>query len=324
MVPLALSEELLVTESVAHRPVLLRETLALLAPRPGEVVVDATLGSGGHAEFLLEAVGPTGRLIGIDRDPRALELASQRLSRFREVFVPLGGDHRDLRRLLHEIGVDAIDRVLFDLGVSSMQLDDPARGFSFRADGPLDMRMNPAAGSTAADLLSGLSERELTEILWRFGEERRSRAIARAIVRERERQPISRTEQLAQLVARVLGPGARRWPIHPATRTFQALRIAVNGEIVGLETLLEEAVALLRPGGRLAAISFQSLEDRAVKLALRGLADRCRCPKQMPVCGCGRRNLVRVLTPKPVRPTAGEIENNARARSSKLRAAERL
>jgi 16S rRNA (cytosine1402-N4)-methyltransferase len=324
MVPVARNEEPHVTEPVAHQPVLARETLELLAPRKGDVTVDATLGTGGHAELLLEAVHPGGRVIGIDRDPQALDVARRRLDRFGGAFVAVHGDHVELKRLLVAIGVDAVDRVVFDLGVSSLQLDHPERGFSFRTDGPLDMRMDPGAEVTAADLLATLSESELREILWRFGEERRSRAIARAIVRRRDERPIRRTLELADLVRRTLGPAARRWRIHPATRTFQALRVAVNGEIVALEALIEHAVSLLRPGGRLAVISFHSLEDRAVKRALKSLSDRCTCPPGLPVCGCDKRKLIRVLTAKPVRPTAAEIEHNPRARSAKLRAAERL
>jgi 16S rRNA (cytosine1402-N4)-methyltransferase len=214
--------------------------------------------------------------------------------------------------------------MLDDLGVSSLQLDNPGRGFSLQSRGPLDMRMDPGAGPTAADLLARLSEGELREILWRFGEEPRARAIARAVARRRESSPIVRTRELADLVERTVGRGGGRRRIHPATRTFQALRIAVNGEIVGLGTLIEEAVSLLRPEGRLVAISFHSLEDRAVKRALRALASRCSCPPGLPVCACGGRRRVRVLTPKPVRPSDAEIAANPRARSAKLRAAEKL
>jgi len=313
-----------VSDPVAHRAVMPGEMLELLAPQKGDVVVDATLGAGGHAELLLEAVTPGGRLIGIDRDPVALELARERLARFGDAFVAVRGNHHDLARLVRSAGVDVVDRVLFDLGVSSMQLDDGSRGFSFRVDGPLDMRMGPDAGPSAADLLAGIPENELREILWRFGEERHSRAIARAIVRERERHPLRTTRQLAEVVERALGPGARRFKIHPCTRTFQALRIAVNGEIVRLEAAVGDAVELLRSGGRLAAISFHSLEDRAVKRALRGLVDRCTCPPGLPVCACGRASLIRILTPKPLRPSDTEVARNPRARSSKLRAAEKL
>ncbi len=312
------------TDPVAHRSVMPGETLELLAPCSGDIVVDATLGAGGHAELLLDAVTPGGRLIGIDRDPVALALVRDRLARFDDAFVGIQGDHHDLGRLLASVGVERVDRVLFDLGVSSMQLDDPARGFSFQNDGPLDMRMDPGAGRSAAELVAELSENELREILWRFGEEKRSRTIARAIVRERERRPLQSTRQLADVVERALGPAARRFKIHPCTRTFQALRVAVNGEIVRLVELIEQAVALLPSGGRLAAISFHSLEDRAVKHTLRGLVDRCTCPPGLPVCGCGKTSLIRILTPKPVRPSDAEIAQNPRARSSKLRAAEKL
>jgi len=324
MVLLDLNEETLVTDPVAHQSVLSRETLELLAPGKGDLVVDATLGPGGHAELLLEAVTPGGRLIGIDRDPHALELARRRLDRFGDAFVALQGDHSELKTLLASIDVDEVDRVLLDLGVSSLQLDDPRRGFSFRNDGPLDMRMDPGTDRSAADLVATLTEEELREILWRFGEERRARAIARAVVHERDKRPFRTTRQLADLVQRVLGPQARRFRIHPATRTFQALRIAVNGELVQLEALIEDAVSLLRPAGRLAAISFHSLEDRAVKHTLRALADRCTCPREIPICGCGRNDLIEVLTTKPVRPSADEVARNPRARSSKLRVAERL
>jgi 16S rRNA (cytosine1402-N4)-methyltransferase len=317
-------EEPPVTEPVAHQSVLLRETLELLAPQRGDVAVDATVGAGGHTELLLEAVGAEGRVVGIDRDPGALEVAGRRLHRFGEAFVALRGNHVELGRLLDEAGIEAVDRILFDLGLSSLQLDDPSRGFSFQVDGPLDMRMDPSAGRTAADLLAELAEDELSRIFWRFGEERHARRIAREIVRRRSVEPFERTRQLADLVTGVAGPRARRWRIHPATRTFQALRIAVNEELEGLGALMEDAVSRLRPGGRLAVISFHSLEDRPVKHALRDLAKRCTCPPRLPVCGCGRVDLVRVLTPKPVRPTEAEVARNPRARSAKLRVAERL
>lgn len=323
MMPATNNEDRPVTDPVAHRPVLPRETLNWLAPRPGNVVVDATLGAGGHAEALLDAVGPDGCVIGIDRDPQALELAKRRLSRFGSALRIVHGDHRDLRDLLADLGLSAIDRVFFDLGVSSMQLDDPRRGFSFKSDGPLDMRMDPTGAGTAADLLATASEEELRQILWQYGEERRARTIARAIVHGREKRPLRRTSQLAELVERALGPAARRWRIHPATRTFQALRIAVNAEIVDLGTTLETAVDLLRSGGRLAAISFHSLEDRAVKHTLRSLARRCTCPPGLPMCMCDGKSVLRVLTPRPVQPSESEIEDNPRARSAKLRAAER-
>lgn len=307
-----------------HEPVLLAEVVTGLAPRAGASLVDGTLGAGGHAEALLEAVGPTGCVVGIDRDPHALALASAHLERFGNAFVPLCGDHAEFVSLLHEANVFAVDGVLFDLGVSSMQLDDAERGFSFLHDGPLDMRMDPQRGQSAARLLAEIDELELRRVLWSWGEEREAREIARAIVRRREERPIERTGDLAAIVERAVGPAARRYRIHPATRTFQALRIAVNGEVVGLERLVTDAVSLLRRGGRIAVISYHSLEDRAVKHTLRALAHRCTCPPRMPVCGCGRENLLRVLTTRAVRPTAAEVAGNPRARSARLRVGERL
>lgn len=312
------------SQAAPHEPVLLREALALLAPKQGSTIVDATLGAGGHAEALLEAVGPTGRVVGIDRDPSAVELARQRLARFGQRFTPLVGDHRDLPRLLDQAGIQEIACALFDLGLNSMQLEDPQRGFSFMHDGPLDMRMDPRGGATAAQLLADLSEEELRRMLWRFGEEPLARPIARAIVRRRAERPLLRTRELAELVQRAVGPRSRRSRIHPATRTFQALRITVNQELAGLEQLLEQVVARLGPGGRTVWISFHSLEDRPVKRAMRSLAQRCTCPPRLPVCACGKKALVRILTPRPLRPSAAEVERNPRARSAKLRAAEKL
>ncbi|MCP3981636.1 MAG: 16S rRNA (cytosine(1402)-N(4))-methyltransferase RsmH [bacterium] len=307
-----------------HEPVLLPETLELLAPRSDAVFVDGTLGAGGHAEALLEATSPNGRVLGIDRDTAALELARARLARFGDRFVGLHGEHADLRELVRQQGLDAVDGVLLDLGVSSMQLDDPGRGFSFRADGPLDMRMDTTTGRTAAELVAETDGAELKRILRDYGEERQAGRIARAIVRARDERPIATTAELAELVARVLGPAARRFKIHPATRTFQALRIAVNCELDRLEAAVHDAVLLLRPTGRVVVLAYHSLEDRIVKHTLRGLAERCNCPPRLPVCGCGRENIVRLLTGKPTRPSDEEIARNPRSRSARLRAAERL
>jgi 16S rRNA (cytosine1402-N4)-methyltransferase len=226
--------------------------------------------------------------------------------------------------LLRAAGVERVDGLLFDLGVSSMQLDEAERGFSFRADGPLDMRMDRTAPASAAELLASITEKELGRLLRLRGEERRAAAIARAIVRERERTPLTRTRQLAEIIERVAGPAARAERIHPATRTFQALRIAVNAEIEGLAGLIEEAAALLVPGGRLAIIAYHSLEDRVVKQTFRALASRCECPPRLPVCGCGKQDVLKVLTPRAVRPADDEIAANPRARSARLRVAERL
>ncbi len=307
-----------------HRPVMLHEVLEWLRPSPGSTLVDCTVGAGGHTEALLEAVGQDGRVLGIDRDLESLSFARKRLARFGERFTAIHGDARDLGELLEDREVWAVDGIVADLGISSLQLDDPDRGFAFSADGPLDMRMNRKGGTTAADLLATLPETELRTILRRYGEERQAGAIARAIVREREREPLTTTRQLAELVKRVAGPKSRRYRIHPATRSFQALRIAVNDELGGLDRLVISGVKLLRRGGRLAVISFHSLEDRAVKHAMRSLAERCICPPKLPMCGCGRENLIKILTGKPLRPTENEVRENARARSSRLRVAERI
>ena len=252
----------------AHLPVLLPETMELLRVGPGMSCVDMTLGAGGHCEAMLEASAPDGTVYGVDRDASAIEIASARLERFGRRAVLIRGNHEQVTSLLRDRGVTAVDRVLADLGVSSIQLDDPARGFSFREDAPLDMRMECDRGESAADLLASRSEQELARILREYGEEKRARAIARAIVREREREPIATTRRLAELVEDVLGPRARQYRIHPATRTFMALRIATNSEIDGLEQALRDAVDLLKPGGRIAVIGFHSLELRIVNFQL--------------------------------------------------------
>ena len=308
-----------------HESVLLAESRSLLALRPGMTAVDATLGPGGHAEALLEDVAPDGRVLGIDRDPEAVAFATRRVARFGGRFVGVCGDRRDIEAIGREAGFAEVDAVLADLGISSLQLDDRSRGFSFQQDGPLDMRMDTTSGGpTAGDLVATLDEGALTEILSRWGEERAARRIARAIVRERARSPIVTTGALAELVTRVRGPAAGRFRIHPATRTFQALRIAVNGEIEAIPTLVHGALSLLRTGGRLAVISFHSLEDRAVKLTMRALSERCTCPKDLPVCACGKTALVRVLTPRPIVPGEHEIRRNPRARSARLRGMEKV
>lgn len=312
-------------EPPPHRPVLLRETMELLRPAAGAVLVDATVGAGGHTAAMLEAAGPEGRVFGIDRDPAALAIARERLAAFGDRFVAIHGDYRNIVDLVRAHGAFAVDGIVADLGVSSMQIDDPARGFSFRVDGPLDMRMDPSSGEPgAADLLAELPEAELRRILWTFGEERLAGPIAREIVRARGTHPLRSTRDLAVLVERVLGPRARRYRIHPATRSFQALRIAVNRELEGLAEFVTDAASILRRGGRLCVIGFHSLEDRVVKHSMRALAERCICPPGLPVCGCGRENLVRLLTTRPISPDADEIGANPRSRSARLRGVERL
>jgi 16S rRNA (cytosine1402-N4)-methyltransferase len=307
-----------------HRPVLLLETVRLLAPERGGLFVDATLGPGGHSEAILDASEQT-RVLGIDRDAEALRLAQERLARFGRRFRAVHANHRDLARVMKEAGEDRANGVLADLGVSSLQFDTAERGFSFRHDAPLDMRMDPSGDDeTAADLLLRLPEEEIARIIFEFGEERRSRQIARRIVSRRERgEAIKTTTELSELVARIVGH-RKRDRIHPATRTFQALRIAVNRELESLEQFIETAVDLLQSGGRLAVISFHSLEDRMVKRALRRLSGRCECGPRVPRCTCGARRVVDLLTRRPLTPSESEAEANPRARSAKLRASVKI
>jgi 16S rRNA (cytosine1402-N4)-methyltransferase len=307
-----------------HRPVLLFETVGLLAPERGGLFVDATLGLGGHSEAILEA-SPDTRVLGVDRDREALRLAMERLARFGSRFRAAHANFRDVARVLDDAGEQGASGVLADLGVSSLQFDTPQRGFSFRHDAPLDMRMDAGGqDETAAEMLERLPEEEIARILYEYGEERKSRRIARWLVERRERgEPVRTTTELAGLVARAVGY-RRGDRIHPATRTFQALRIAVNAELEGLNEFIETAIALLQPQGRLAVISFHSLEDRVVKRALRRLSGRCECDRRAPVCTCGARPAVEILTRRPLTPNEQEVEKNPRARSAKLRACLKL
>lgn len=302
---------------VPHQPVLPRETIDVLAVRPDALVVDGTLGWGGHSRLLLEAGA---RVIGLDRDPRAIEAARERLAPFGDRFRAVQANFRDVRRVLDEAGIDRVDGALVDLGVSSPQLDVPERGFSFRQPGPLDMRMGEDA-PTLAEWLARVDEAELARVIARYGEERFARPIARAIRRELPR--IENTAQLAEVVAAAIPRAA--WPkgIHPATRTFQALRIAVNDELGALDAWIASLPEVIARGGRAAAISFHSLEDRAVKQGFAALVHPCRCPPGMPVCTCGAAEW-RLVTRRAIAPTEEEIARNPRARSAKLRAVERL
>ena len=304
-----------------HQPVLLNEILEYLVPsRPDGTLVDATVGLGGHSEALLER-HPGVRLIGIDRDPEALERSRQRLSRFGDRVTLVRGRHESLIDILKQSGTDDVAGILADLGVSSMQLDDAARGFSFRFDAPLDMRMGPE-GKSAADLVNELDEYELTKILRDYGEEPMARRIARAIVEARATEPIATTTQLANVIKSVKKP--RYGEIDPSTLTFQALRIAANEELVGLDRFADDAVSALEPNARVAVISFHSLEDRIIKRAFRRLEGECTCPPNMPVCGCGAKAEIRQLTGRPLTASEEEISRNPRSRSAKLRVAERL
>jgi len=304
-----------------HQPVLLNEILEYLIPsEPGGTLVDATVGLGGHSEALLEQ-HPDVRLIGIDRDPAALERSRERLSRFGDRVTLVRGRHESLIEILKQSGIEMVSGVLADLGVSSMQLDDAARGFSFRFDAPLDMRMG-SEGKSAADLVNTLDEFELSRILRDYGEEPMARRIARAIVHSRITGPIETTTQLAEVIKSV--KRQRYGEIDPSTLTFQALRIATNEELVGLERFVDDAVSVLAMNARLAVIAFHSLEDRIVKRAFRRLEGECTCPPQMPVCGCGAHAVIRQLTGRPLTASEEEISSNPRSRSAKLRVAEKL
>ena len=304
-----------------HVPVLRDRVVAWLAPTAPGLVIDATVGLGGHAAALL-AASPDLQLVGFDRDPEAIEHARQRLRPYSDRVRLVNRPFADIVPVLSELGAPAPVAVLADLGCSSLQLDSAGRGFSFQNDGPLDMRMG-AGGRTAADLVALASEGELMHLLRDFGEERKARRVARAIVAARAEKPIRTTGELARVVSRAVGPHSQR-RIHPATRTFQALRIAVNDELDQLQTFVEPAARCLAEGGRIAVISFHSLEDRIVKHGLRSLEGRCVCPPELPVCTCEPERVVKVLTPRPERPNADEIEQNPRARSARLRVAERV
>jgi 16S rRNA (cytosine1402-N4)-methyltransferase len=303
-----------------HAPVLYAEVLVALAPRPGGRYLDGTLGGGGHAAGILEASAPDGRLLGLDLDPAAIERARVRLAAFGARAVCVQASFADLGAVAAAEGFSPLDGVLLDLGFSSDQLADPARGLSFQTEGPLDMRLDPEAPTTADELVNELPEEELADLIYRWGEERKSRRIARAIVNAR---PVHTTTRLADVVARAMG-GGRHARIHPATRTFQALRIAVNDELGALEAALPQAIAQLAPGGRLAVIAFHSLEDRIVKHTLREAARDCICPPGLPECRCDHRAQLRLVSRKAIQPSAAEVAANPRARSARLRVAERL
>jgi 16S rRNA (cytosine1402-N4)-methyltransferase len=307
-----------------HVPVLLHEAIDLLAPKAGGVYVDGTLGAGGHAAEILKRSAPDGILVGMDRDAKAVERCRMSLAAFGEARVFLRQmNYRDLPAVLSELGYEAVDGVLLDLGVSWFHLKTPERGFSFMLDGPLDMRMDARSSQTAADLVNNLSREDLVRILREYGEESRAGAIARAIEKARAGGPITSTVQLAKIVSSVFPPYPPR-RTHPATLTFQALRIAVNDEVGSLREGLAHIVTCLKPGGRLAVISFHSLEDRMVKQAFSRSAKGCICPPRLPVCSCGRKPILKVLTQRPITPGLEEVEKNPAARSAKLRAAERL
>ena len=311
---------------VGHMPVLVDEVMSMLAPAPGSLQIDATVGGGGHTERILEATNPDGRLLGLDADGAAIARVDGRLGpRFGDRLVLRRANFRELRSVAPEAGFGAVDGMLFDLGLSSFQLGDAERGFGFRTGGPLDMRFDTTRGVPAAELLATLDRIELSALFKRYGEEPQANRIANAIVAARATAPVSTAEELAALVERVApgNPRTRR-RIHPATRVFQALRIAVNEELDALQDGLAAAVDLLRPGGRLVVLSYHSLEDRIVKRFFAAERRGCTCPPEVPVCVCGKNPRLRLVTRPSLTPTADEIAANPRARSARLRAAERL
>ncbi|MCI8761613.1 MAG: 16S rRNA (cytosine(1402)-N(4))-methyltransferase RsmH [Oscillospiraceae bacterium] len=306
-----------------HKPVLLKECLDGLDIRPDGIYVDGTLGRAGHSLEIVKGL-TTGRLIAIDRDKAALDAAPARLTGHMDKVTLVRGNFGSLTAILTSLGVDGVDGMLFDLGVSSPQLDDGSRGFSYLQDAPLDMRMDQSAPLTAREVVNGWSQEELRRILWQYGEERYSGPIAAAIVRRREQAPIETTGELAELIRQAMPAKARREKQHPAKRSFQAVRIAVNDELGEVERLLEGALDALNAGGRLAVISFHSLEDRLVKTAYGAWAKGCTCPPDFPVCVCGKKPRAKLVGKRPITASARELEDNPRARSAKLRIAEKL
>jgi len=304
-----------------HTPVLLEAVLAGLDPRVGGRYIDGTAGRGGHAAAILSRSDPSGELLALDADPVAVSMVRRRLAPFEDRATVAQANFRDLLGVARDRGWDGVDGILLDLGLSSPQLATPARGFSFAIEGPLDMRFDPAGPTTAADLVNTLGEVELANLFYTYGEEHRSRRVARAIVEARQRGPVTTTTQLASLTERAIG---RHGPTHPATRIFQALRIAVNAELDALAAVLPQAVALLRPGGRLAVIAFHSLEDRLVKKYLQQEMTTCICPGSQPVCTCTHRPTLRAVSRGATMAGDDEVRTNRRARSARLRVAERL
>jgi len=304
---------------MTHIPVLYHEIIHALHPRDRGLYVDGTVGAGGHAWGILESSAPNGKLLGLDLDSQALDLARERLAPFSDRTILIKASYTTLEKQLEEIGWSAVDGILLDLGVSSMQLDTTHRGFSFQREAPLDMRFDTDGMVTAADLVNGLPENALADIIYKFGEERQSRQIARAIVTQR---PIQTTKELAEIIANVVKHGEGK--LHPATRTFQALRIATNDELLAIEKVLPQAVACLRSGGRLAVISFHSLEDRIVKQYFRQESQDCLCPPRQPKCTCQHKATIREISRRPIRPDEAENQANPRARSARLRIAEKL
>ena len=306
-----------------HVSVLLHECLDGLRIRPDGIYVDGTLGLGGHS-FEIASRLTTGRLIGIDRDETAIERAGRRLAPFGDTVTLVHGNFCDTALILDSLHIDAVDGMLFDLGVSSPQLDEAQRGFSYRAEAPLDMRMDSSAGLTAYEIVNTWDETRLNRILWDYGEERYARRITAAILAARAEKPIASTQELVEIIKSAMPAAALREKQHPAKRSFQAIRIAVNDELGAIETMMTSAPDKLRVGGRLCVISFHSLEDRIVKNGIAARENGCTCPREAPICTCGFKQSLKSVSRKPILPSEEEIENNPRSRSAKLRIAERV
>ena len=305
----------------SHKPVLLEETIDALNIKPDGIYVDGTAGGGGHSSEILKRLSPKGRLISIDQDPDAIEAVTERFKDYKNSII-CKGNFSDVVSIVNGLGIESIDGIMLDIGVSSRQLDTPERGFSFHYDAPLDMRMSQS-GASAYDLVNQLSYEQLVKIISRYGEERFAKQITRAIIREREKQPIATTLQLAEIIKAAV-PAAKRREGHPARQTFQALRIAVNGELDRLEEGLQGGFELLKPGGRMAVITFHSLEDRIVKRAMAKWCTGCTCPKDFPVCVCGNKPKAELALRKPAEASEKELSENPRARSARLRAVTKL
>ena len=306
-----------------HTTVLLDETVDGLNVRPDGIYVDATLGGGGHAFKVCTKLGSTGRLIGIDQDADAIEAAGKRLEGFGEKVTIIRSNYRDMKPELHKLGIDGVDGITLDLGVSSYQLDTAERGFSYRMDAPLDMRMDQRQKLTARDIVNGYSEAELFRVIRDYGEDRFAKNIAKHIVAEREKAPVETTGQLNEIIKRAIPMKVQKTGGHPSKRTFQAIRIELNHELEVLRDSLDEMIDMLRPGGRICVITFHSLEDRIVKSAFRRNENPCTCPSHFPVCVCGKVSKGKVITRKPILPTREEMESNPRSKSAKLRIFER-
>lgn len=306
-----------------HTSVLLRETVDGLNVRPDGIYVDATLGGGGHAFEVCSRLNDKGRFIGIDQDADAIEAARKRLEGFGEKVTIIRSNYRDMKPQLHKIGIDKVDGIVIDLGVSSYQLDTADRGFSYRVDAPLDMRMDQRQKMTAKDIINGYSESELYRVIRDYGEDRFAKNIAKHIVAEREKAPIETTGQLNEIIRHAIPMKIRKTSGHPSKRTFQAIRIELNHELDVLKDSLDEMIDMLNPGGRICIITFHSLEDRIVKSAFRKNENPCTCPSHFPVCVCGKVSKGKVVTRKPILPTVEEMESNSRSKSAKLRIFER-